>query len=70
MATAVILVLKSVMKRLKRKYKLNRRPSQSKDNSVKSMEQIKRREGEKSSVTKVEYFFGVVKWLGYEKITV
>ena len=46
------------------KYKLNRRPSQSKDNSVRSKAQIKRREREKSSVrSKVEHVFGVVKGL-------
>ena len=46
------------------KYKLNRRPSQSKDNSVRSKSQIKRREREKSSVrAKVEHVFGVVKGL-------
>lgn len=46
------------------KYKLNRRPSQSKDNSVRSKAQIKRREREKSSVrAKVEHVFGVVKGL-------
>ena len=46
------------------KYKLNRRPSQSKDNSVRPKGQIKRREREKSSVrAKVEHVFGVVKGL-------
>ena len=46
------------------KYKWNRRPSQSKDNSVMSKAQIKRREREKSSVrAKVEHVFGVVKGL-------
>ncbi|MBP0984850.1 MAG: transposase, partial [Oscillospiraceae bacterium] len=46
------------------KYKLNRRPSQSKDNSVRSKAQIKRRERDKSSVrSKVEHVFGVVKGL-------
>ena len=45
-------------------HKLNRRPSQSKDNSVRSKAQIKRREREKSSVrAKVEHVFGVVKGL-------
>ena len=45
-------------------YKLNRRPSQSKDNSVRSKAQIKRREREKSSVrAKVEHVVGVVKGL-------
>ena len=44
------------------KYKINRRPSQSKKRSVRSQAQIKRREHEKSSVrAKVEHFFGVVK---------
>lgn len=52
------------------KYKTNRRPSQSKKNSVRSKAQIKRREHEKSSVgAKVEHGFGVVKGrLGYRKI--
>jgi IS5 family transposase len=51
------------------KYKTNRRPSQSKNNSAKSKGQIKRREHEKSSVrAKVEHVFGVVKGLfGYRK---
>ena len=45
-------------------HKLNRRPSQSKDNSVRSKAQIKRREREKSSVrSKVEHVLGVVKGL-------
>ena len=45
-------------------YKLNRRPSQSNDNSVRSKAQIKRREREKSSVrSKVEHVLGVVKGL-------
>ena len=44
------------------KYKTNRRPSQSKNKSVRSQAQIKRREHEKSSVrAKVEHVFGVVK---------
>ena len=43
-------------------YKINRRPSQSKNNSVRSQAQIKRREHEKSSVrAKVEHVFAVVK---------
>jgi IS5 family transposase len=50
-------------------YKINRRPSQSKNNSTRSKGQIKRREREKSSVrAKVEHVFGVVKGLfGYRK---
>ena len=44
------------------KYKINRRPSQSKKRSVRSRAQIKRREHDKSSVrAKVEHIFGVVK---------
>ena len=44
------------------KYKTNRRSSQSKNKSVRSQAQIKRREHEKSSVrSKVEHVFGVVK---------
>ena len=44
------------------RYKMNRRPSQSKKNSVRSRAQIKRREREKSSVrAKVEHVFVVVK---------
>ena len=44
------------------RYKTNRRPSQSKNKSVRSQAQIKRREHEKSSVrAKVEHVFGVVK---------
>ena len=70
-ATAVILAQKSVNETIVKnrsgkmiKYKLNRRPSQSKDNSVRSKAQIKRREREKSSVrSKVEHVFGVVKGL-------
>ena len=43
-------------------YKINRRPSQSKNNSTRSKAQIKRREREKSSVrAKVEHVFAVVK---------
>ena len=43
-------------------YKINRRPSQSKNNSARSQAQIKRREHEKSSVrAKVEHVFAVVK---------
>lgn len=50
-------------------YKINCRPSQSKNNSTRSKGQIKRREREKSSVrAKVEHVFGVVKALfGYRK---
>ena len=49
------------------KYKINLRPSQSKNRSARSKAQIKRREHEKSSVrAKVEHVFGVVKGqLGY-----
>lgn len=44
------------------RYKINRRPSQSKHNSTRSKAQIKRREREKSSVrAKVEHVFAVVK---------
>jgi IS5 family transposase len=44
------------------RYKINRRPSQSKNNSARSKGQIRRREREKSSVrAKVEHVFGVVK---------
>ena len=44
------------------KYKINLRPSQSKNRSARSKAQIKRREHEKSSVrAKVEHVFGVVK---------
>ena len=44
------------------RYKINRRPSQSKHNSNRSRAQIKRREREKSSVrAKVEHVFAVVK---------
>ena len=43
-------------------YKINRRPSQSKNKSARSQAQIKRREHEKSSVrAKVEHVFSVVK---------
>jgi IS5 family transposase len=50
-------------------YKINRRPSQSKNKSTASQAQIKRREREKSSVrAKVEHVFGVVKkQFGYRK---
>ena len=50
-------------------YKINRRPSQSKNNTTRSKSQIKRREREKSSVrAKVEHVFGIVKGLfGYRK---
>lgn len=44
------------------RYKINRRPSQSKNNTARSKAQIKRREHEKSSVrAKVEHVFAVVK---------
>lgn len=51
------------------RYKINRRPSQSRGKSLGSQGQIKRREREKSSVrAKVEHVFGVVKGLfGYRK---
>jgi len=51
------------------RYRTNRRPSQSKNKSIRSQGQIKRREREKSSVrAKVEHVFGVVKGLfGYRK---
>ena len=51
------------------RYKINRRPSQSKNRSARSQGQIKRREHEKSSVrAKVEHVFGVVKGqLGFKK---
>jgi IS5 family transposase len=46
------------------RYKINHRPSQSKNNSLRSQGPIKRREREKSSVrAKVEHVFGVVKGL-------
>ena len=50
-------------------YKINRRPSQSKNKSARSKGQIKRREREKSSVrAKVEHVFGVIKGLfGFRK---
>ena len=50
-------------------YKINQRPSQNKNKSVRSVAQIKRREREKSSVrAKVEHVFGIVKGLfGYRK---
>ena len=44
------------------RYKINRRPSQTKNNSARSKAKIKRREHEKSSVrAKVEHVFAVVK---------
>lgn len=44
------------------KYQINRRPSQSKNNSNRSRAQIKRREHEKSSVrVKIEHVFAVIK---------
>ena len=51
------------------RYRINRRPSQSKRNTTRSKGQIKRREREKSSVrAKVEHVFGVVKGqFGYRK---
>ncbi len=51
------------------KYKINKRPSQSKNKSVRSRAQIKRREHEKSSIrSKVEHVFAVVKGqLGFRK---
>lgn len=51
------------------RYKINRRPSQSRNKSERSKAQIKRREREKSSVrSKVEHVFGVIKGLfGYRK---
>ena len=51
------------------RYKISRRLSQCKNNSMRSQRQIKRREREKSSVrAKVEHVFGVVKGLfGYSK---
>lgn len=46
------------------KYKINRRPSQSKKRSVRSQGQIRRREHEKSSIrAKVEHIFAIVKRL-------
>lgn len=51
------------------KYKISRRPSQSRNRSVRSQAQIKRREREKSSVrAKIEHIFGITKRLfGYRK---
>ena len=51
------------------KYKINRRPSQSRNRSVRSQAQIKRQEREKSSVrAKIEHIFGITKRLfGYRK---
>ena len=51
------------------RYRINRRPSQSKNNTARSRAQVKRREREKSSVrAKVEHVFGIVKGLfGYRK---
>ena len=44
------------------RYKLNRRPSQMRKNTIRSQAQLKRREHEKSSVrAKVEHVFAVVK---------
>ena len=44
------------------RYKINRRPSQSKNNSARSQAQIKRRERENSSVrAKIEHVFAVLK---------
>ena len=52
------------------RYKVNRRPSQRKNRSVRSQAQIKRREHEKSSVrAKVEHVFAVVKGLFHFKKT-
>jgi IS5 family transposase len=53
----------------KLRYKINRRPSQNKNKSARSLAQIKRREREKSSIrAKVEHVFGIVKGLfGYRK---
>ena len=49
-------------KNRKIRYKINRRPSQSKNNSARSVAQTKRREHEKSSVrAKVEHVFAIVK---------
>ena len=49
-------------KNRKIRYKINRRPSQSKNNSTRSQAQIKRREHEKSSVrAKVEHVSAIVK---------
>ncbi len=51
------------------RYKINKRPSQIKNATIRSKGQIKRREREKSSVrAKVEHVFGIVKGLfGYRK---
>ena len=52
------------------KYKINRRPSQSKRRSVRSQGQIRRREHEKSSVSaKVEHIFAIVKGLFHYRKT-
>ena len=52
------------------KYKINRRPSQSKRRSVRSQGQIRRREHEKSSVrAKVEHIFAIVKGLFHYRKT-
>ena len=52
------------------KYKINRRPSQSKKRSVRSQGQIRRREHEKSSVrAKVEHIFAIVKRLFHYRKT-
>ena len=52
------------------KYKINRRPSQSKKRSVRSQGQIRRREHEKSSVrAKVEHIFAIVKKLFHYRKT-
>ena len=50
-------------------YKINHRPSQSKNNTARSKGQVKRRERKKSSVrAKVEHVFGIVKGLfGFRK---
>lgn len=46
------------------RYKINRRPAQSKNNTARSKSQIKRRERKKSSIrAKVERVFGIVKGL-------
>ena len=54
------------------RYKLNRRPSQMRKNTIRSQAQLKRREHEKSSVrAKVEHVFAVVKGqLLYRKNTI
>jgi len=51
-------------------YKINRRPTQSKNNTARSKGQIKRREREKASVrANIEHVFGIVKCLfGYRKM--